>query len=141
MNEYRGGCHCGALNYRYTTNLQSGGWPIRACQCSFCRLHAAITTSDPAGSLSFSATDVTALQRYRFGAQTADFLLCRECGAYLGATVQVGPARLGLVNVLSLQPVPRNLPSPTAMHYDDESVDARMSRRAARWTPLLTASL
>ncbi|HEV7986563.1 MAG TPA: hypothetical protein VGP20_10375 [Steroidobacteraceae bacterium] len=141
MSEYRGGCHCGALHYRYVTDLSPGEWPVRACQCSFCRLHSATTTSDPAGSLSFSAADAAPLQRYRFGGRTADFLICCKCGAYLGATVKVDAARFGLVNLRTLRPIPQDLPAPIAMHYDGESVDARLSRRAARWTPLLAGSL
>jgi hypothetical protein len=36
---YQGECHCGAIGYTYRTELAPEQWPIRSCQCSFCRMH------------------------------------------------------------------------------------------------------
>lgn len=141
MNEYRGACHCGALSVQFCTALRPSEWPVRACQCTFCRLHGAVTTSDPAGHLSFSAHGSDVLQRYRFGARTADFLICRRCGAYLGAVADVGGTRFGVLNLRALQSSPRDLSPQAPMDYDGESASERLVRRAARWTPLLPASL
>lgn len=136
-----GGCHCGALEFRYDTAVPAAAWSVRACQCSFCRTHAALTTSDPAGSLAFQATESSLLQRYRFGSGVTDFLICRSCGVYVGATSSDATGRFGVVNVRTLKPVPDNLPPPTAMHYENEAPGDRLSRRAARWTPLRAESL
>ena len=138
---YEGACHCGALSYRYETALPPEQWPVRACQCSFCRLHAALTTSDPAGALRFLAGDPGSLQRYRFGARTTDFLICRRCGSYVGASVDTTGARFGLINLRTLQATSLELPEPVMMNYDAESAAARAARRAARWTPLAPQSL
>jgi hypothetical protein len=58
--------------------------------------------SDPVGSLEFiehtSATLAT-LHRYQFGRKATDFLLCRNCGAYVAATMQFASKRFGIVNV------------------------------------------
>lgn len=51
MSEYVARCHCGALMACYRTALPPCNWHIRACQCSFCRTHSALSTSDPAGLL------------------------------------------------------------------------------------------
>ncbi len=51
---YSGECHCGALGYGYTTSIDPAAWPVRSCQCSFCRRHGARCTSDPAGTLRFA---------------------------------------------------------------------------------------
>ena len=72
--EYLARCHCGALTARYRTAIAPAAWPVRACQCSFCRSHGALSTSDPAGALEFRSTDPTRVQRYRFGGRTADFM-------------------------------------------------------------------
>lgn len=141
VNEYRGTCHCGALSVRFCTDLATAQWNVRACQCRFCRLHGALTASDPAGSLRFGTAVGDVIQRYRFGAHTADFLICRLCGAYVGATTNVGGARFGLLNVQTLQPLPPDLSRPVPMDYDGESVPVRLARRAARWTPLSPESL
>lgn len=138
---YAGQCHCGALQFQYQTGVLPTSWSVRACQCSFCRIHAILSTSDPAGSLAFQAVQSGALQRYRFGSQSADFLICRICGVYVGATCAGAPGRFGIVNVRALTPFPQGLPPPTSMHYEDESPGERLSRRAARWTPLQAASL
>jgi hypothetical protein len=138
---YSGACHCGALTFRYDTALPTAAWPVRSCQCSFCRLHAALTSSDPAGTLSFHASDLSDLQRYRFGARTADFLICRQCGAYLGATIRSSASGYGLVNLRTLRPMPGDLCTPVPMNYDGESPPQRMARRESRWTPLAPHSV
>jgi hypothetical protein len=140
VTEFSAACHCGAVTARFQTSLAPEAWTVRACQCGFCRLHAAMTAADPAGSLSFTVTTDEALQRYRFAACTADFLLCRRCGVYVGAAADIGGARFGLLNTRTLRPLPE-LPMALAMNYDGESAQQRRARRAARWTPLLAESL
>jgi hypothetical protein len=138
---YAGACHCGALTFTYETALPRASWPVRTCQCSFCRLHSALTSSDPAGTLSFHASNLADLQRYRFGARSADFLICRRCGAYLGATIRAGASGHGLVNLRALRPIPDDLCTPVPMNYDGESPAQRTARRESRWTPLATDSV
>ena len=52
---------------------------------AFCRAHGARTTSDPNGAMRIRIRDSEKLQRYRFGLKTADFLICRACGVFVGA--------------------------------------------------------
>jgi hypothetical protein len=139
--EYLARCHCGALTARYRTALAPAAWPVRACQCSFCRSHGALATSDPAGVLEFRSADPTRVQRYRFGGRTAEFLICRECGVYVGVQMDTDQGRLGVLNVLSLRPQLRDLPEPKPMDYGVESAEGRRLRRATRWTPLAAGSL
>ena len=49
MTTLRGGCHCGNLKVAFETSLDPSILQLRACQCSFCRRHGAVTTSDPGG--------------------------------------------------------------------------------------------
>src|SRR5688572_16101991 len=86
---HEGHCHCRAIGFRYRTALAPKDWVIRACQCSFCRAHAALSTSDPAGTLEFMEY-AAAAHRYQFGLKTADFLLCGNCGTYVGAMTRAG---------------------------------------------------
>ena len=85
--EYRGSCHCGALGFVYRTALELRDWPIRACQCTFCRAHGGLTTSDPEGSLVFIEHEPAMVHRYQFGKKITDFMICRRCGAYIGAAI------------------------------------------------------
>lgn len=129
-------CHCGALGFTFHTALPVAQWSVRACGCRFCRAHGARTTSDPAGRLSFDVQEASLLRRYRFGMKTADFLLCRRCGVYLGAQIAIDGRAYGIVNTAALLPRPVELPAAVAVDYGAESPEARVRRRAQRWTPL-----
>ena len=136
MAEYRGICHCGAIGYAFRTESAPIDWPVRACQCTFCRSHDAMSVSDPYGSLEFFADDRAALNRYRFGLRTADFLLCRKCGVYIGALIETDQGRFGIINTNALAEAPAAFAPADPMDYDGEDAGARVSRRALRWTPV-----
>jgi len=136
---FEGTCHCGAIGYTYRTALAPADWPVRACQCSFCRAHSVLTTSDPAGSIEFFERNAGALNRYRFGQRTADFLLCRSCGVYVGAVIDTPHGRFGIVNLHALRDRPQGLRPAEAMDYGRENADARIARRESRWTPVVGA--
>jgi hypothetical protein len=133
---YHGSCHCGAIGFTYQTRLPVAEWPVRLCQCTFCRAHGAQASSDPHGRLSFHVQHGELLERYRFGHRTADFLLCKQCGVFLGAQISAAQGAFGIINLLALQPLPAGLPGPKPMDYGAESADARVDRRVLRWTPL-----
>jgi hypothetical protein len=138
LQSYEGRCHCGAIGFVYRTALAPEDWPIRACQCTFCRLHAGLTTSDPAGALAFVEDKPDALNRYEFRLKTTDFLICRNCGAYIGATTRSASSRFGIINVRVLHSLAGRLRSPERMNYDNEGASGRQARRESRWTPLST---
>jgi hypothetical protein len=129
------------VSARYRTAVAPATWSVRACQCSFCRAHGGLTVSDPAGTLLFAAASNDKLHRYRFGTRTTDFVLCRDCGVYVGAVLVSAAGRFGVLNALALRPVPADLPAPAPMNYGEESVSEKRERREARWTPLAPESL
>lgn len=133
--EYQGSCHCGAIGYRYQTALAPERWSIRACQCTFCRAHDALSASDPSGSVLFAVADEKLLNRYRFGLRTADFLLCRKCGVYIGALIETERGQFGIINTHALLNTPNSLAATAPASYDTEDVAGRVSRREKRWTP------
>ncbi|HZD52621.1 MAG TPA: hypothetical protein VE175_06205, partial [Woeseiaceae bacterium] len=112
-------------------------WSVRACQCSFCRAHATVSVSDPGGSLAFRVGDRDALQRYRFGQRTADFLLCKHCGVYIGAVIASAKGSFGIINARVLISLDAPLPEPVAKTYEGEQIDDRVERRLERWTPVI----
>jgi len=133
--EYQGSCHCGAIGYRYRSDLAPEKWSIRACQCRFCRTHGALSASDPSGSVLFAVADEKLLNRYRFGLRTADFLLCRKCGVYIGALIETERGQFGIINTHALLNTPNSLAATAPVSYDTEDVVGRVSRREKRWTP------
>ncbi len=130
-----GGCHCGAVTFRLAASRPPEDLPVRACSCRFCRQHAALSTSDPAGRVTFAAADPAALGRYRFGLRTADFLICRTCGVYVGALMPDGDAAYAILNVNACDAPERFAQSPLAMDYGGEDEAGRLARRRAKWTP------
>lgn len=108
---------------------------VRACQCSFCRAHGARTTSDPDGSVTFEVRDDAKLQRYRFGARSADFLVCWECGVYLAAICTHPNGQVATLNVNTISPK-IDVMEASPVSYDSESFEQRMARRRLTWTPL-----
>ena len=136
LHRFEGSCHCGAIGFRFHTSRPPELWQIRACQCSFCRRHAARTTTDPEGYVSFEIRDETALVRYRFGLRTADFLVCRNCGVYLAAVLDSPHGQFATLNINTLRE-PLEFASVRAVSYDDESAEDRRQRRELRWTPVV----
>ncbi len=120
----------------YTTSLPIDSWSVRACQCSFCRGHAAVTTSDPDGALRFSENEAGALRRYRFGVRIREYLLCGRCGSYLGAQMETAKGLRGIVNINAMRPPPEGLADVTRKNYDGESAAQRSRRREMGWTPV-----
>lgn len=90
---HTGGCHCGALRWRFDSGLGLAGFAPRACDCDFCRRHGAAWVSDAGGELCIEA-DGARLQRYRQGSGQAEFLLCRECGVLVAVVARDGGGRL-----------------------------------------------
>ncbi len=133
---YSGSCHCGAIGFVYRTAVLPPDWSIRACQCRFCRCHAALSTSDPAGGLIFTAARPERLERYRFALRTGDFLLCRGCGVYLGAVIEVPEGRFGIINTHALDVMPEAVAEAVAISYAGEAAAGRIGRRVDRWTPV-----
>jgi len=134
---YPGQCHCGSIGYAYETSRHPSTWSVRACQCTFCRAHGALTTSDPGGSVAFRLDDPARLVRYRFGLRTADFLICARCGVYIGSVIRTPRGRRGIVNIHAMRPVPPDLAQPQPMSYEGETEEQRTVRREARWTPVI----
>jgi hypothetical protein len=84
----------------------------------------------------FRVSEVESLQHYRFGLKTADFLLCRRCGVYIGAQIETAHGAFGIINARGLTPVPEELPAAVRVDYGAESTRGRVERREKRWTPL-----
>ncbi len=136
---FGGQCHCGAIGFTYTTELAPSEWSVRACRCSFCRAHGARCSSDPRGSVRFAVKQPDDLVRYRFALRTADFLLCRSCGVYVGALITTDHGAFAIVNLNALTSELPGVPEPDAVSYDAESRSGRVARREERWTPVVGA--
>ena len=134
-HRFEGSCHCGAISYSLRAAQPPELWTVRACQCKFCRSHGARTFADPDASVSFAIADSSKLERYRFGLQTADFLVCRACGVYVASVLTSPRGQFATVNINTLcEPV--TVADAQPVSYDGESIEQRQARRERRWTPV-----
>jgi hypothetical protein len=132
---HSGGCHCGNFTVQLRLSRAAEQMPLRSCSCSFCRSHGTRTVSDRDGSVEITAADPSLVERYRFGTRTADYLLCRRCGVYLGAVCETGNGLRAVVNVNCLDDRAAFTQTPAAPDYHGEATDARLHRRATNWMP------
>jgi hypothetical protein len=130
-----GRCHCGNIELVFETELPINRLPLRACACSFCSSHGARCTSDPQGRARITVRDADRLSRYRFGLRTADFLVCRTCGVYMGALLTEGDFAWATVNVNAFESSDGLGRNPVTVKYDAETEAERRARRKKRWTP------
>jgi hypothetical protein len=135
--EHGGGCHCGNIKVRLQITLGPHEIALRSCACSFCRMHGTRTVADPAGSLEVWAHDWSLVEAYRFGTRTADYLVCRRCGAYIAAICETSEGTRAVANVNCLDDRAEFSQVPAAPDYDGETPQARLSRRAANWMPAI----
>lgn len=133
--QHRGGCHCGNLRLEMRLTQPPSEVRLRACGCSFCRMHQTRTCSDPNGSVEITAADWDLVERYRFGTATAEFLICRRCGVYIGAVCDTPAGTRAVINTNCLDDRTAFTGQPNPTDHDGETLDGRLSRRAANWTP------
>jgi hypothetical protein len=133
---HEGGCHCGNLRVRVRLTTAPADTPIRSCACSFCRSHGTRTLSDPVGQAQVAVSDLSLTRRYRFGSRTADYLLCRGCGVYVGAVCETPSGARAVINTLCLNDRDKFTRDAARTDRDDESAEVRMARREATWMPV-----
>jgi hypothetical protein len=132
---HTGGCHCENISVTLRLSRAPEQMPLRSCSCAFCRAHGTRTLSDRDGMVEITAGDWSLVERYRFGSRTADYLLCRRCGVYIGAVCDTRIGLRAVLNVNCLVDRAAFTQAPAAPDYDGESTDTRLDRRATNWMP------
>jgi len=134
MTVLSGSCHCGNIQVRFETSVDPRDLKLRACDCTFCRKHGVRSVMDPSGRAHIAVADERELSRYVFGLRTAEFLVCKRCGAYAGAVLREAGASWAVLNanLLDGEPLPRDA---LRSSYSAEDAQARIDRRKREWTP------
>jgi hypothetical protein len=128
-----GKCQCGRVVVTFTTANAAVLEP-RACQCSFCRRHGAHTVSDPAGQVVFKA-ERGVIHRHQFGMRSADFLICSDCGVYVGVVARVDGADYAAVNAVGVDFSELAARTAVKVNLDQETRPERDARRKRIWSP------
>ena len=134
LHTYEGACHCGALRVSMSLTTRAEATPVHSCQCGFCTRRGTRTIFDAAGR-ALLVLDPQHLTRYRIGTQTADLLVCRRCGCYVGAMMEDGGRTLAIANTRGLGMTEFDAVASKKLEVGDETLAARLARRRARWTP------
>jgi hypothetical protein len=137
LAEHHGGCHCGNLRVQLRLTQAPGDVRLRSCGCSFCRAHNTCTTSDPKGAVDIRADDWSLVEFYRFGTGTAEFVICKRCGVYIGAVGDSGAGMRAVINTNCLDDRAAFTTAPNPTDHDGEVLQDRLARRAANWTPAI----
>ena len=133
---HSGGCHCGNISVQVRLSRPPDQTPLRSCSCAFCRAHGTRTLSDRDGLAEITVADWSLVERYRFGSRTADYIVCRRCGVYVGAVCETGSGLCAVINTNCLSDRAAFTQAPAAPDYDGESTEVRLERRAANWMPV-----
>jgi hypothetical protein len=131
---FQGTCHCGAIRGTLHATKPAAELQLRACQCSFCTRHGAMTVSDPAGRATFDI-EPAALAAYQFGTRTGTSLICARCGMYAGVMIEDGGEVWSVLNARGLAIPEFKDRTPEPVVYDGETPEARVARRKLKWTP------
>ena len=131
----RGACHCGNLKANLTTNKKPENMWLRACQCNFCRSHNMRSLSDSEGRLELRVQDKTLLNQYQFGLEMVDFLICKNCGNYIGAVQILDGQLFGIMNANLTEDKGKQFGDAAHAFYEQETRKERSARRKEVWTP------
>jgi len=96
-------------------------------------MHGGVYTSDPEGELRFKIKDQSQVKRYRFGHQTADFVICANCGVLPFVLSEIDGNTFAVLNVKTATDPIIPTESITRMNFDGEGTEDRLTRRSQNW--------
>ena len=132
--QLRGSCYCGNIRFVFATDKADAELPMRECQCGFCLQHGRISTSDPDGEMRIAIEAPENVNKFRFGHRTADFYVCRECGAIPVVTSEIDGATVGLVDVRMIEGFAWSRADTSRHDFEGEEMVDRLARRKSYWT-------
>ena len=132
MNELRGSCHCGNVEFALFTGKSAELVP-RRCSCSMCRRHGASYISDPGARLALRYRDRSSLSTYRFGHGTAQWIICSKCGVLTAVLCEIEGRLHAVVRVQSMVERPSRRQKIT--HSKQKAVFAHLA-----FSPMLNVS-
>jgi len=129
----KGSCHCGNIRLELDWQAESIEIPARACTCSFCRERGGVWTACHDGMLAVRTRDPDEVSRYAFDTKTAQFHICKRCGAVPVVTSRIDGRVYAVVNVNTFDDVDPSLLRFAPVSFDGEDQANRLTRRAKHW--------
>lgn len=124
MRTYEGGCHCGRVRFRVTTDLSG----VSECNCSICTKKGFLHLIVPPAQFELLAgrDDLTT---YEFNTRTAKHTFCRHCGVHSFYVPRSDPDKID-VNVRCLDDV--DLSRLVVAQFDGRQWEAAMGAHTGR---------
>lgn len=136
LHEISGRCHCGNIEYVFSSPIPKLELPIRTCDCSFCTKQGACYTSHPKGSLQVRVRQRKLTHRYRFGSEQADVFLCSNCGVFPFILGELDGSQYAVINANSINGLHIDRAAlPPALHLESQSAEERAARWRRAWIP------
>ena len=131
--QIEGRCHCGNIDYRLNWPGDGTEIPVRACDCTFCTKHAGAWTSHRDSDLVATVRDESAISKYRFGTESADFYVCSRCGVVPFVISEIENHLYAVVNTNTFERINPSSFVRTATNFDGEDAGGRLERRKRNW--------
>jgi len=131
--DINGSCHCGNISFSLQWPGDAAEIQARSCGCTFCVKHGGVWTSHPRASLRARVTDAGLVANYKFGTETAQFLVCARCGVAPLVTSQIEDRLFAVVNVNTFDNVERARLHIQPASFDGEDLASRLARRRKVW--------
>lgn len=131
MNELKGSCHCGNIEFSLFTEKAADELVPRRCSCSMCRRHGASYISDPDARLALRYRDPSLLSVYGFGHRTSQWIICSRCGVLTAVLSEIEGRLQAVARVQSILEHAFAPEKPT--DFEAEAVSERLERRARSW--------
>lgn len=136
LHEIAGRCHCGNVEYVFTSPVPKLELPIKGCDCSFCSKQGAVYTSHPKGSLKVFVKDRGQVRLYQFGSEAADVFSCSVCGVFpfIRGLIDGQPYAVLNANCINGLNIDRASIVPV-QHLENQTVEERNERWKRAWIP------
>jgi len=134
MPVFHSSCHCGNLQAEMETRLRAEELTVRSCQCSFCTRHRSRNVADKDGRVRIRVADPELLSRYQWNLRSAEFLVCKRCGNYLGCAMRAGDGWVASLNTNLFAEAGQFTQRALEVNYDAETLEQRRRRREENWT-------
>jgi hypothetical protein len=132
MNTLPGSCFCRNIHFDFSTKISLEELQFRKCSCEFCIKHGSVYTADPNGCLNIAIANESAIIKYRFETETADFLICSQCGAMPVIVSRIEGKLYGVINANCFD-VQVHISEPTQKDFSGETREERLNRRKRTW--------
>ena len=128
-----GGCHCRNISFVMNWPVSAAEIPARACGCTFCRKHGGVWTSYPGADLDAKYVGESAISKYKFGTETAEFYVCSGCGVVPFVISEIENRMYTVVNVNTFENIDPSSLIRSSADFEGERTDGRLNRRQQNW--------